>query len=147
MNRENSSNIIRVLAGGYLLYLSYQMIQSLRAGEADPVWVIVAATVLFIVSGAGILYLGIRGMIGQSQMSADEVADANLDEDLEVQEEMYDEFIEPGLKEGKMKGIEQELDKLKNKDAKDIVGKEEDAQTIIHNAEKRAEEAYENGQE
>jgi hypothetical protein len=117
MNRGNSNNIIRVLAGGYLLYLAYQMIQSLRAGDADPAWVIIAATVLFVVSGAVILYYGIRGVIQQSQMSDEEIVDANLNEELEAEEELYGEFVEPGLTDGKMKSIEQELDKLKAEDA------------------------------
>ena len=117
MNRGNSSNIIRVLAGGYLLYLAYQMIQSLRAGDADPAWVIIAATVLFVVAGAVILYYGIRGVMQQSQMSDEEIVDANLNEELEAEEELYGEFVEPGLTDGKMKSIEQELDKLKAEDA------------------------------
>ena len=123
MNRENSSNILRVVAGGYLLYLSYQMIQSLRAGEAGNKVVIIAAIGLFIILGAGILYWGIKGMIKQNQMSEDEITDANLNERLEIEEELYGEYVKPELTEGKMKGIEQELDKLKNKNDKDIIGK------------------------
>ena len=118
MNRENSSSIIRILAGGYLLYLAYQMIGSLRAGEVDNKMIIIAATVLFIVSGAGILYYGIRGMIQQSKMSEEEEVDANLNEDLEEQEEIYGMYAEPGLTDGKMKSIEQELEKLKEADDK-----------------------------
>ena len=117
MNKENSSNIIRVLAGGYLLYLSYDMIKSLRAGEVANKWVMIAAIALFIVAGAGILFYGIKAMVKQSQMSDEEVVDANLNEELEAEEEMYGEFVEPGLTDGKMKSIEQELDKLKAEDA------------------------------
>ena len=116
MNKENSSSIIRVLAGGYLLYLSYQMIGSLRAGEADNEVLVMVAAIFFIISGAVILYFGIRGMIKQSQMSEEEVVDANLNEDLEAQEEVYGMYDEPGLTDGKMKSIEHELEKLKEAD-------------------------------
>ena len=121
MNKENSSNMIRLLAGGYLLYLSYQMITDGVGNE----WWMIAATVLFVASGASFLFLGIKGMIKQSQLSEEEIADENSNEDLEEQEELYGEFVEPGLTDGKMKGIEQELEKLKNKDAKDIIEEQE----------------------
>ena len=121
MNRENSSHIIRTLAGGYLLYLAYSMIKTLRAGEVDNQVITIGAIVLFIVSGAGILYIGIKGMVKQSQTSEEKQADANLNENLELEEELYDEFVEPGLSKGQVKGIEQELAKLKDKDAKDII--------------------------
>lgn len=124
MNQENSSNTFRVVAGGLLLYISYKMIQSLRAGEAGNEVVIISATVLFIITGIGIMCLGIKGMIKQNQMSEGEVVDENLNEELEAEEELYDEYVEPGLTKGKMTGIEQELDKLKDKDAKDIIDSE-----------------------
>ena len=139
MNRENSSSMIRILAGGYLLYLAYQMIVSLRAGEVDNKWLIISATVLFVIAGAGILYYGIRGMINQSKMSDEEQADENLNEELEMEEEMYDEYVEPGLTQGKMKSIEQELEKLKEEDAK--------AEAEEKNAGKMAEKDIENSKE
>ena len=86
MNRENSSHMIRVLVGGYLMYLSYQMIESLRAGEVEDKVLIIVATVAFVISGAVILFYGIRGMIRQGKISVKEEADANFNEDLKDQD-------------------------------------------------------------
>lgn len=140
MNRGNSSNILRIVAGAYVMYLAYQMIMSLRAGEVTSnKFIIIAAVVFFIIAGGVIVFFGIRGMIQQSKMSEEEQTDENLNDDLEIEEEEYGMFVEPGLTEGKMKGITEELDKIKNEDAKDIVGKDEDAQKMIHDAENNQE--------
>ena len=118
MTNRNSSNIIRILGGGYLLYLAYQLINSIRTENvgSSKIWLILA-TVLFIVSGAGILYFGIRGMMEQNKMSDNEVADEELNEELEAEEEEYGMYAEPALKDGKMDSLEKELDRLKAEDA------------------------------
>jgi len=119
MTNKNSSSIIRILAGGYLLYLAYQLINSIRTENIDnKIWLIVA-TVFFIISGAGILYIGIKGMIDQNKQSDAEAADEELNEELEAEEEMYGMYAEPALKEGKMANLEKELEKLKAEDVKD----------------------------
>ena len=121
MNRENSSNIIRLLAGGWLLYLSYDIFKSLRAGNIENKILFIVAVVLFVAAGAVFVFWGIQGMIKQGQSSTEEQADENLNEDLESEEEIYDIDLEARLTTGKMKSIEQELAKLKDVEEKDIL--------------------------
>ena len=131
MTNKNSSSIIRVFAGGYLLYLAYQLINSIRTEDIDnKIWLILA-TVLFIVSGAGILYIGVKGLMEQKKMSDAEIADEELNEELEAEEEAYGMYAEPALKEGKMRGIERELEKLKAEDEKGEAETNESAKDIL----------------
>lgn len=115
MNNRNSSSLIQILGGGYLLYLSYQFISDMVKGETKDIWIIIA-TAVFVISGAVFLVFGIRGMIAQSKVDPNVAADEELNEELEEEQEAYGEFVEPALKEGKMKSIEQELEKLKETD-------------------------------
>ena len=136
MRNQSTSNIIRVVAGGYLLYLAYQLITSLRTENVDNKGWLIAASVLFVVSGIGILALGIKGMIDLSKVDPDEEADANLNEELEAEEEVYGMYAEPGLTKGKVANITQELERLKAEDDNEVKGEEKNTDKI---AEKNGE--------
>lgn len=84
MKNERGSNIIRLVAGAYLLYLSYSLIKSLMAGEVEQrTWVIIAISA-FIVLGIAILGWGLRGVMQMRNNPAEEEeieADAQVVED------------------------------------------------------------------
>ena len=116
MNNNNSNSILRVVVGGYLIYLAYGLFKDLRAGTIDKPALFVAAMIFFVAAGGVIIFFGIKGMREQSQTSADEVADEALNEELEIREELDDVAANPALTKGKMAGINKELDKLKQAD-------------------------------
>ena len=113
---KNSSSILRVVVGGYLIYLAYGLFKDLRAGVIDKPALFVAAIILFVVSGAAIIFVSVKEIAKQSKMSAEEVADEALDEELEAAEEVYGMYTEPALTDGKMEGINKELAKLNQAD-------------------------------
>lgn len=75
MKNEKSSGIIRLVAGAYLLYISYSLIQSLVSGQAENRTLMMFFVALFIVLGGVILFFGVKGMIQQTQMDSDEEED------------------------------------------------------------------------
>jgi len=116
MNNRNSSNILRIIAGGYILYMAYGLIQSLRTEVIDKPWLLISAVIIFIISGGVILFFGIKGMIAQSKISDEVIADEALNEELEVEEEVYGMAVDKALNNGKMASINQELERLKQAD-------------------------------
>jgi len=116
MNNRNSSNILRIIAGGYILYMAYGLIQSLRTEVIDKPWLLISAVIIFIISGGVILFFGIKGMIAQSKISDEVIADEALNEELEVEEEVYGMVVDKALNNGKMASINQELERLKQAD-------------------------------
>ena len=53
--------VLLAVAGGYILYLAYGLLKNLLAGDQGmPVWVFVAAIVLFTVSGIAILVFAFK---------------------------------------------------------------------------------------
>lgn len=57
MKRNESVHaLLLALVGGYVLYLAYQLFDKLRMGaEEMPLWLAVAAIVLFVLAGLGVL--------------------------------------------------------------------------------------------
>ena len=66
--RQQSSPfmLLRVLAGGYLIYLSYSMIKSMNQ-EGDRKWYIYLFAALFIAAGAAIILFTIRNYLAASK--------------------------------------------------------------------------------
>ena len=55
--QRGTTNVFRMLAGGYLLYIAYQMFQLLWTGKSDSKALCILGGVLFTVCGTFILYL------------------------------------------------------------------------------------------
>lgn len=52
-----------VAAGGYLIYLAYELIQGVVQGKNDSLALGIGGGVFFIAAGAAFIFFGIRGMI------------------------------------------------------------------------------------
>gem|GEM_PF-6988769 len=96
--------------------MAYGLIQSLRTEVIDKPWLLISAVIIFIISGGVILFFGIKGMIAQSKISDEVIADEALNEELEVEEEVYGMVVDKALNNGKMASINQELERLKQAD-------------------------------
>lgn len=55
--QRGTTNVFRMLAGGYLLYTAYQMFRLLWTGESDSTALCVIGGVVFAAFGSFILYL------------------------------------------------------------------------------------------
>lgn len=87
MRNEKSSGIIRLVAGAYLLYISYSLIQSLISGQAQNRTLMMFFVALFIVLGGVILFFGVKDLIQQSKMSSDD-EEAESEAEIESEEEI-----------------------------------------------------------
>ena len=64
MNNNKGSYVLRMIAGGYLIYLAYNILTAAMRGETEGHTVpVTIAAVVFIVMGAIILVFGVRGMM------------------------------------------------------------------------------------
>lgn len=66
-----ATHILRIIAGGYLLYTTYSLAQGLLKGESSSPWIVVAA-VVFAVFGALCLYSGLRGYTREEKLAREE---------------------------------------------------------------------------
>ena len=70
MRNEKFSYVIRVIAGAYLIYLAYQLIQGVMNGENENYALGIGGGVLFIVAGAAFVIFSIRGLMRGGQENA-----------------------------------------------------------------------------
>ena len=56
-------SVVLVLAGGYLIYLGYQLCKGMLEGQEGSAWYFWAAGILFVVVGAAILLYGGKNML------------------------------------------------------------------------------------
>ena len=75
--RERTSAMLRIIMGGYLLYLSFQLFKGIRSGEADGnKALLIGAMVLFIAVGGFVLIQAVRTLIKIANVpAADDSAD------------------------------------------------------------------------
>ena len=69
MRNEKVGLLIRIIAGGYLIYLAVELIRGIITGENDSVALSICAGILFIVAGAAFIILSIRSMMRSSRES------------------------------------------------------------------------------
>lgn len=72
MDREKTSGVLRIVAGGYLVYTAYNLFQSVRTGQPGNYTLMIACSVLFLILGGVILYMGIKGMKQQGRFGEGE---------------------------------------------------------------------------
>jgi|GEM_PF-660165 len=85
MDREKTSGILRIVAGGYLLYLAYNLFKSVSSGQQGNYTLMIVFSVLFVILGGVILYMGIKGMMQQGKFVEGEESEAEAIEDSERQ--------------------------------------------------------------
>jgi len=85
MDREKTSGILRIVAGGYLIYLAYNLFKSVSSGQSSNYMLMIAFSVLFVILGGVILYMGIKGMMQQGKFVDGEEFEAEVIEDSEKQ--------------------------------------------------------------
>lgn len=90
-NTNKSSYVLRMVAGGYLMYLAYNILVAVFNGEATThVAILGTAAVIFMALGAIILISGIRGMKkaahADATMLEEEEANAESEEAAEAEE-------------------------------------------------------------
>jgi TRAP-type C4-dicarboxylate transport system permease small subunit len=98
MRNEKFSNGIRIVAGGYLIYLAYQLIQGVITGENDSPALGIGGGVLFIAAGAAFIVLSIRSMIRLSAEGQSEEQNGEPAEEQEKTIETTEEKI-PAIEE------------------------------------------------
>lgn len=84
MKRENGRIIFYSLAGAYLVYLAYNMIRDLGQVEGVEKIIMIVASIVFAVFGAGLVIWGIRK--GMEQMKNPPVEEAG-ETSVETEEE------------------------------------------------------------
>lgn len=102
MDREKTSGILRIVAGGYLLYIAYNLFKSVRSGQPGNYTLMIAFSILFVILGGIILYMGIKGMMQQGKFVEGEDSEAiegseNQIESSEIAEEA--EIVEAASRE------------------------------------------------
>ena len=85
MDREKTSGVLRIVAGGYLLYLAYNLFKSVSSGQPGNYTLMIAFSVLFVILGGVILYMGVKGMMQQGKFVEGEEFEAEAIEDGEKQ--------------------------------------------------------------
>lgn len=96
MKNERGSNIIRMVAGAYLIYLAYSMVKSLLSGEGGQQVLVIIAAVVFVVMGGLFLAWGLRGTIQMRNDSSDDVIEGEASEIEDQQVRESDEPTEAG---------------------------------------------------
>ncbi|MCL2865881.1 MAG: hypothetical protein FWE25_10115 [Lachnospiraceae bacterium] len=71
MNRRGS-NIIRLVAGGYLAYLGFSLLQNLREEQPTHYIPMSAVAILFMILGVGIVGWAIRGFLLENKKNVEE---------------------------------------------------------------------------
>lgn len=81
---NNTSYTIRILAGGYIVYLGYSLITAFAKGETDmAIWMLLFP-ILFLIAGGGILFISIRGLMRNKK---DEAQDKSNEQEREEEED------------------------------------------------------------
>lgn len=70
--RKGVNHLLRICAGGYLLYLAWSLIGEVFAGTATSLWVGVGASTLFAVVGGALLVTSGRAMYRQKKEEAEQ---------------------------------------------------------------------------
>jgi len=76
---EKTSGILRIVAGGYLLYSAYNLFQAVRTGESGNPTLMIAFSILFVIVGGVILFTGIKGMKQQGLFGESEDSEGEED--------------------------------------------------------------------
>lgn len=92
-NNDNIKDLIRVIAGGYLIYLGIKLAMDMANGESDPNYqiVFIAAIVIFIAAGAWILFTTAKAFIAANKAGQSEVASEAEEADSSETEEADEE--------------------------------------------------------
>ncbi|MGI6011932.1 MAG: hypothetical protein ACOX8H_10625 [Ruminococcus sp.] len=101
MQNDRFSYVLRTIAGAYLIYLSYRILESVAKGETGGHTVPVSvAAVIFIILGAVLVIFGVRGLVrmqkeGQQEAEEEDAEQTEAIEETAEEETAREEDSEP----------------------------------------------------